>query len=69
MYKKNNLFKCINLHGLRPGDWTKAIQTAGRQPPSIIFCVLIFDKTCDIEIVIIILFAKVANLEKYISTK
>ena len=40
MYKKK-LFKCINLHGLRPGDGTKAIQIAGRQPPSIIFCELI----------------------------
>ena len=41
---KNNMFKCINRHGLRPGDGTKAIQTAGRQPPSIrpIFGVLIF---------------------------
>ena len=39
---QNNMFLCINLHGLRPGDCTKAIQTAGRQPPSIIFCVLIF---------------------------
>ena len=36
------MFLCINLHGLRPGDCTKAIQTAGRQPPSKICCVLIF---------------------------
>ena len=35
------MFKCINRHGLRPGDRTKAIQIAGRQPPNIIFCVLI----------------------------
>ena len=30
---------------------------------------LFFDKICDIEIVIIILFAKVANFRKYTSTK
>ena len=34
------MFKCINHYVLRPGDWRKAIQTAVRQPPSIMFCVL-----------------------------
>ena len=61
MYK-NNMFKCINLHVLEIEQ--RLFKPLADNHKALHFVNYFFDKIYDIEIVIIILFAKVANFRK-----